>query len=136
MMLQRRRIVANDEIDQELPVDDTMDPETVDEGGQVAVDEEATDLLFETEDVAQLLAEATGQDVDVTVDDETNEVSFGIGENEFTVTPEGDEEILEARRMPKKTSVKANTKARTKRISPKRPVKASTRRVIRRGSAK
>lgn len=135
MMLHKRRIVANDEIDQELPVDDTMDVEDAPGGENVDVEEEATDLLFETEDVAQLLAEATGEDVDVTVDDETNEVSFGVGDNEFTVTPEGDEEILEARRMPKKAAVKANT--RTKRVSPKASVKASTtRRVVRRGSAR
>lgn len=117
MMIKKRRIVADDEIDTQI--DDTV----VDEGaGDVEVEPEATDLLFETEDVAQLLAEATGEDVDVTVDDEeTGEVTFGVGDQELTVTPDGDEEVLESCKTPKKP-VKANTR----RVVAKRTVKAST----------
>lgn len=118
MFVKKRRIVAEAEIDPQMdaPVEDV---DMTDEGaGDVSVDEEATDLLFETDDVAQLVAEVTGEDVQVTTDPETDSVVFGIGQDEFTVTPEGDEEILEARRMPKKPAVKAST--RTKTFSPSR----------------
>lgn len=118
MFVKKRRIVAEAEIDPQMdaPVEDV---DVVDEGaGAVSVDEEATDLLFETDDVAQLVAEVTGEDVQVTTDPETDSVVFGIGQDEFTVTPEGDEEILEARRMPKKPAVKASTRKKT--FSPSR----------------
>ena len=71
MFVKRRRIVAEAEIDPQMdaPVEDVDMP--ADDAGDVTVDEEATDLLFETDDVAQLVAEVTGEDVDVTVDDET-----------------------------------------------------------------
>lgn len=77
MFIQKRRIVANEEVDT-----------------QVAP--EATDLLFEAEDVAELVAEVTGQAVEVTA--EENQVTFAIGEDEYVVEAEGDEEILEASR--------------------------------------
>ena len=134
MFVKRRRIVAEAEIDPQMdaPVEDVDMP--ADDAGDVTVDEEATDLLFETDDVAQLVAEVTGEDVDVSVDDETGEVSFGVGQDEFTVAPEGDEEILEARRMPKKPAVKAST--RTRRFSPsKKTVSASRKtRTVRRAA--
>ena len=41
------------------------------------VAEEAVDLLFETNDVAELIAEVTGEDVDVTADGEVVEFSVG-----------------------------------------------------------
>lgn len=134
MFVKKRRIVAEAEIDPQMdaPVEDV---DMTDEGaGNVSVDEEATDLLFETDDVAQLVAEVTGEDVQVTTDPETDSVVFGIGQDEFTVTPEGDEEILEARRMPKKPAVKAST--RTKTFSPSRKsVRASKRtRTVRRAA--
>ena len=134
MFVKRRRIVAEAEIDPQMdaPVEDV---DMTDEGaGAVSVAEEATDLLFETDDVAQLVAEVTGEDVQVTTDPETDSVVFGIGQDEFTVTPEGDEEILEARRMPKKPAVKAST--RTKTFSPSRKsVRASKRtRTVRRAA--
>ena len=66
----------------------------------VTVDPQATDLLFEAEDVAELVATITGDVVDVTADGD--EVVFAVGEGdeaeEFTVTAEGDEEILESSR--------------------------------------
>lgn len=75
----RRRIVADDEIN---------------------VAPEATDLLFEAEDVAELVAEVTGEVVDVTADGDQVVFAIGEGENaeEFTVTAEGDEEVLESSR--------------------------------------
>ena len=47
-------------------------------GEDVMLDEEATDLLFEADDVAELVAEVTGEDVEVTSDE--NQVVFAVGE--------------------------------------------------------
>ena len=108
MYIQRRRIVADSEIDETIndtPVNDE----------DVAIDPEASDLLFEAEDVAELVAEVTGQAVDVTVDDD--QVTFAVGEDEYTVEPEGDEEIVEsARRIPsRKRKVAASTRKPARR---------------------
>lgn len=81
MYIQRRRITANADVD-----------------GETTVAPEASDLLFEAEDVAELVAEVTGEPVDVSADDDT--VTFAVGEDEYTVEAEGDEEILEAVRRP------------------------------------
>ena len=68
------RIVADDELDAQMtPVEQ--------DAGEVNVDPAATELLFETDDVAQLVAEVAGQDVNVTVDDETGETVFAVGEH-------------------------------------------------------
>ena len=80
MYIQRRKITAADEV----------------EMGDATVAPEASDLLFEAEDVAELVAEVTGEPVEVTADDSGNSVTFAVGENEFTVEAEGDEEVLEA----------------------------------------
>lgn len=123
-----RRVFADDEIDQEVqaPVDDEM----MDGEGEadVNVDPEATELLFETDDVAQLVAEVTEMPVDVVVDED--EVVFTVGDVDYTVEPEGDEELLAAatrvrrgkkpvkaskRFTPSKKSVKAGTNARASR---------------------
>lgn len=80
----------------------------------VEVAPEATDLLFEAEDVAELIAEVTGEDVAVTADEDV--VTFEVGEDEYVVEAEGDEELLEA-----------STK---KALKGKKAVKAS-RRVVR-----
>ena len=77
----------------------------------VEVAPEATDLLFETEDVAQLLADVTDSEVTADVDEETDAIVFNVeGNGEYVVEPEGDEEILEATRRPMrgKKSVKAS----------------------------
>ena len=125
MFINKRRIVAEGEIDPQVdvPVEDIDVAEG--ESGDVVVDEEATDLLFEAEDVAQLVAEVTGEDVEVNADEETGSVTFGVGADEFTVEPEGDEEILEARKVPKKPAVKASTRT-SKTVSPSR----KTRKVV------
>lgn len=81
MYIQRRRITANADVD-----------------GETTVAPEASDLLFEAEDVAELVAEVTGEPVDVSADDDT--VTFAVGEDEYTVEAEGDEEVLEAVRRP------------------------------------
>ena len=73
------------------------------------------------EDVAELIAEVTGEPVDVTVDD--SEVVFAVGDDEFTVTPEGDEEIVEQSTRIRKSekSVRAN---RSVRVAASRKVAA------------
>ena len=96
----RRAVKAEDEIiedeiiDEEIPEGDFE--ENIEDQGEVFVDDEASELLFETEDVAELVAEITGMDVDVTVDDEADSVTFGVGKEEYTITPEGDEEVVES----------------------------------------
>lgn len=105
----RRRIAAADEVEvNEAPVE---------------VAEEASDLLFEAEDVAELLAEVTEDVVEVNVDGD--DVVFSVGEDEFTVSPEGDEEILESsrRNFRGKKPVRANRKP-----ARRAPVKASASR--------
>lgn len=81
---------------------------------------EATELLFEAEDVATVVAEATGEDVAVNVSDEGVEFTVGTGEEAevFFVEPEGDEELLEAstKKVAEK-SVKASTRARHARAA-------------------
>lgn len=105
MYIQRRKVYADDEIDN--GVDSTVGQDDVE------VDPEATDLLFEAEDVAELVAEVTGQSVDVTVDDDA--VTFAVGEDEYTVEAEGDEEMLEASTKILRNSrrVSASTQRRT-----------------------
>lgn len=107
MFIQKRKITADDSVDA---------PVVVDEVAEVAeVAPEASELLFETEEVAQLLAEVTGETVDVELDDENGAVKFTVGDDEFTVHAEGDEEILESRRVGRgKREVAASTKPAAK----------------------
>jgi methyl-accepting chemotaxis protein len=106
-----RKIKAEDEV----IVDDVQD-----DAGEVEVAPEATDLLFEAEDVAELIAEVTGEDVAVEVDDD--KVTFEVADDTFEVVPEGDEEILEASRkvLKGKKSVKASRKVVSRRPIPRR----------------
>lgn len=131
MYIQRRKIYADDVIDEN--VDDIG---TAGDEGEVSVEPEATDLLFESEDVAELVAEVTGEPVEVTVDDES--VTFSVGEDDYTVEPEGDEEVLEsATRMPRKRKVSAST-SRRRRVAASRNVAARRRntRTVRKTSAR
>lgn len=93
----RSRVVAEEELDTQV-------------GGEAVVEPEASDLLFEAEDVAELVAEITGEDVEVTADEDS--VVFAVGDDEYTVEAEGDEEVLEAVRRPlkNKKAVKASRK--------------------------
>ena len=99
MVIQKRRIVADEEIEVKE---------------EVEVHPEATDMLFEAEDVAELLAEVTGEAVEVTVDDSGDAVTFAVGEDEYLVEAEGGEEVLEAVRRPlrNKRTVSASKKFR------------------------
>lgn len=118
MFIQKRRIVAEDVIDEQV---DDMPVDEAGEAGEVSVDPEATDLLFEAEDVAELVAEVTGEPVEVTVEDDY--VTFAVGDSEYTIEAEGDEEILEATRKPLQNKRKVS--ASTKRVAGKREVAAS-----------
>ena len=110
----------------------------VEEIGVVEVAPEATELVFETEDVAQLVAEVTGEDVEVEADE--NRVVFTVGDYDYTVEPEGTEEILESstKVLCGKKAVKASSKARRPRMGTRarRPVSASTRKPARRPARK
>jgi hypothetical protein len=91
---------------------------------EVNVEEAATELLFEAEDVAELVSEVSGQPVDVTVDDD--EVTFAVGDDEYTVTPEGDEEVVEQSRRMRKGARRVSASRRMAR-RPARRVAASRR---------
>lgn len=112
MFIQKRKIVAEDMIDEQID-DMPMEDEMEGEGADVEVAPEATDLLFEAEDVAELVAEVTGEPVEVTVEDDS--VTFAVGDSEYTIEAEGDEEVLEAS---------------TKIVKDKRKVSASTKRTV------
>ena len=93
-------------------VEETEAPEAP-EAPEAEVAPEATELLFETEDVAQLLAEVTDEDVTVDVDDDTDEIVFTVADEEYTVAPDGEEELLEAStRIMGKKRVSAASKLR------------------------
>ena len=106
--------------------EEIVDEPAVEPVEDVEVAPEATELLFETEDVAQLLAEVTDEEVAVDVDDDSEEIVFTVGEDEYTVEPEGDEELLEAsnRLCRGRRSVKASTS--------RRRVAGARRKVVRR----
>lgn len=110
------RVVADEVIDENLDqIDDMPAEDDAADEAQVDVAPEATELLFEAEDVAELIAEVTGSDVEVTVDEDT--VKFTVDDVDYTVAAEGDEEILESSRIYNKKSIKASVR---------RPVKSST----------
>ena len=121
-VIRRRNIQADEEIMDDVVDEAPVEEEVVDdvdvEEAPVEVAPEATDLLFEAEDVAELVAEVTGEEVAVTVDEDS--VQFEVGEDIYTVEPEGDEEVLESTRKPLKgkKSVKASKVIR-RRPAPK-----------------
>ena len=130
--LRRRAIKADvdfddvpaEDVEVDLPapedVDVDVDVDVTDGEAEVTVDEEATELLFEAEDVAELVSEVTGLPVDVTVDED--EVIFAVGDDEYTVTPEGDEEIVEQSTRMRKSAEKvaASTKMPARRVAASR----------------
>ena len=132
-----RRVAAAEDVDvEDIDVEDVEDVDV-----ETQVSPEAADLLFEADDVAQLVAEVTGQPVEVDTDEGGSVVTFSVGEDVYTVEPEGDEEILESRgrKMRGKRPVRASRAARNRiaasraarsRVATRRPVTAS--RVVRR----
>lgn len=87
------------------------------------VAEEAVDLLFETEDVAELIAEVTGEDVDVTADGEV--VEFSVGDETYTCSAEPGDEIVES-------STRVKTKRRVAASTGRRPAGKTVRKLPRR----
>ena len=87
----RKVTAAEDVVDD---IDDIDDMGDMGDMGEISIEPEATDLLFEAEDVAELLAEVTGSPVDVSADGSV--VSFDIGDETYTIEAEGDEEIVES----------------------------------------
>lgn len=109
--------------------------EIMEEEAPVEVAPEATDLLFEAEDVAELVAEVTGEAVEVATD--ADEVIFTVGDTDFAVSPEGDEEVLEAStKVIGKKAVKASQGRAVKRPAKQVQASTSTRKVIRKIPAK
>lgn len=119
MVIHRKRSTKAIKADDELDVEDEL-PEV--EDIDVEVSPEATELLFETEDVAQLLAEVTQQPVDVDTADDGESVEFTVGKDVYTVESEGDEEVLESVRKPFKRK-KAIKSSRQMSKNIKRPVR-------------
>lgn len=118
MYISKRKIKASTKMTKRpIKADEALvDEEVIDvpaeEEAEVVIEPEATDLLFEVEDVAELVAEVTGEEVEVSVDEETGAATFAVGGDEITVEPEGDEEILESVRKPlaNKKAVSASRK--------------------------
>ena len=78
------------------------------------IDASATELLFEVEDVAELLAEITGEDVEVEADGAA--VEFTVGEDTFTCEAEESDEVVEsATRIRNKRKVSATTAMRNRK---------------------
>lgn len=103
--IRRRRVMADEDIlvDDQTLMDDPIEDEVVD-----------GEILFEVEDVAELLEEVTETPVDAETTDD-GEVIFTVGEDEYTVTPDGDEEILESRRIARgRRAVRASTNRRVR----------------------
>ena len=119
--IRRRAIKADEEFD-DIPED--IEAPVADEAG-VTVDDAASELLFEAEDVAELVSEVSGLPVDVTVDE--NEVTFTVGDDEFTVTPEGDEEIVEESKRMRKSARRVSASRRMPARRPSRRVAAARR---------
>lgn len=119
MVIYSKRSTKAIKADDELDVEDEL-PEV--EDTDVEVSPEATELLFETEDVAQLLAEVTQQPVDVDTADDGESVEFTVGKDVYTVESEGDEEVLESVRKPFKRK-KAIKSSRQMSKNIKKPVR-------------
>lgn len=103
MFIQKRKITAAEEV---LPVE---------------VAPEATEILFEAEDVAELVAEITEEVVEVAVEGE--DVVFNVGEDEFVVTPDEDLELVETSQKAMKQQVKASKKPARRRVASSRAVR-------------
>lgn len=88
----RKAIRADEDFVEDEIIDAPEADDVADFDDEEVVEEE---ILFEASDVAEVLAEVTGEPVDYTVDDETTEVTFTVGDEDVTVTPEGDEEVVE-----------------------------------------
>lgn len=106
-----------EDVDDTTPevVEDTTPDVTEDTNEDVDVAPEASDLLFETDDVAQLVADVTQQPVDVEVNDEDDSVDFTVGDDVYTVTADDADEIVECYHPKRSSKVSASKKVSSKR---------------------
>lgn len=112
--LPTQSIKAEEEFEEEFDDGGDFEDEVIDEVGAVDIDPDAFELLFETADVAELLAEATG--AEVVVEENDGVVNFEIGDEIFTITPDGDEEeVMEAISALSRNKVTASRKAQKPR---------------------
>ena len=126
------RLVADDEVlepmDEEIFDEEIIEDAPVDEEPEVEVEEEAAELLFDTNDVADLVAEVTGEDVTVAVDTESDEVVFTVAETDYTVTPDEDVEIVTSVAIPRRRRpVSASAMAARRRAMARRSTMAARR---------
>ena len=103
----KKKIVADDEI-MEKPVDQVA--------YDVDVEPSAAEMLFEAEDVADILAEVTGQPITVEVADDASQCVIGVGDDEFTIDAEDAEQINEAAPVPEEEPVAESKKIRGKAV--------------------
>ena len=126
----RRRYVRASDDDAEI--DETINVDDVDTDADVAP--EATDLVFEVQDVADLVSAVTDAPVDVDVADDGNSIDFTVGDDEdaevYTVEADGTEDVLESVRT-RKNAIRAS-----RRPSYRRTVTASRRAYSRRPASR
>ena len=95
----------------------SMKPRTKRIMSETEVAEEAADLLFEADDVAELIAEITGEDVSVEADETA--VTFDVAGEKFTCEADEDDEVVESasrvRRNASKISASAKRRPMRKR---------------------
>lgn len=93
----------------------SMKPRTKRIMSDTEVAEEAADLLFEAEDVAELIAEITGEDVNVEADETA--VTFDVAGEKFTCEAEEDDEVVESASRIRRNArqIKASAKRRPMR---------------------
>lgn len=123
-----RRIFAADAED----FDEIVERDIKDDGiaDDVIIAPEAEAILFETEDVAELVADIVEDTVEVSTDLDTGEVVFAVGDDEYTVIPDEDAEyVSSSRRIARRNRIHASSSRQPQR-SPRvhRPVSAATRR--------
>lgn len=104
----KKKIVADDEI-MEQPVSQVAEDD-------VDVEPAAAEMLFEAEDVADILAEVTGQPITVEVADDASQCVIGVGDDEFTIDAEDAEEINEAEPVKEEEPVAESKKIRGKAV--------------------
>lgn len=84
------------------------------------ISEEVTNILFEAEDVAELVANVTGEDVGVEVSNDGETVEFNVGDETYSCTAESTDETVESasriNRGTRKVSASTNRRPRSKTV--------------------
>lgn len=84
--------------------------------------EEVSDFVFDADDVAELVADVTGEDVEVGVSEDGESVEFSVGDEMFICSGEpADESVESASKIGRrKKRVSASSNGRTVRRIPRR----------------